>query len=144
MAQVSQHRWHLGKDGYARTHVRGQVVTLHRFLAGEGREQYKDHKNGDKLDNRRRNLRACSQRENSYNRRRHRNNRSGYKGVTRWKGQWRASIHQDGRQRHLGLYPHPMLAALAYNAAARALFGEYAQLNVLDLAAFAEVPHAAD
>lgn len=129
LPQVSQHRWHLGKDGYPRTSVGGRSTTLHRLLSRPGEDMLKDHISGDKLDNRRSNLRACTQQENSFNRRRHRNNSSGYKGVTRWKGKWRAVIHLDGKQRFLGLFTHPLLAAVVYNGAARALYGEFAQLN---------------
>ncbi|KQR41259.1 hypothetical protein ASF71_01075 [Deinococcus sp. Leaf326] len=104
---------------------------MHRLLTDERGGHYKDHISGDRLDNRRANLRACTQAENSRNRKMHSNNKTGFKGVSPWRGQYRAAIHLDGEQRFLGTFPHPALAAIAYNAAARALFGPFAQLNVI-------------
>ncbi|GGI75019.1 HNH endonuclease [Deinococcus wulumuqiensis] len=143
VAFLSQYRWHLSKNGYPRTRIpeagtAGRVRDMHQLLTDERGQRYRDHVSGDKLDNRRSNLRACTQQENSFNRARHKNNRSGYKGVTRWKGQWRATITKDGAQLYLGLFPHPVLAAIAYNAAALALFGPFARVNVLPLVSVAE------
>ena len=136
LPQVSQHRWHLGSNGYARTYVRrpggtSSTLDLHLLLRDEHGGGYKDHVNGDRLDNRRANLRPCSAAENARNRKRHSNNKSGYKGVCLQNGKWRATIHLGRKQIHLGLYRHPLLAALAYNAAATALYGPFAQVNDL-------------
>ena len=101
---------------------------LHTFLTGWS---YVDHRNGDGLDNRRANLRETTRAENMRNRRRNLNSTSGYKGVGWHKvaQKWWASIQADGRRRHIGLYPTAEEAALAYDAAARDLHGEYATLN---------------
>lgn len=88
-----------------------------------------DHINGDPLDNRRCNLRVCSQAQNTRNRRM---KRLGYKGVSNRKGRYYAGIRYNGKDHHLGVYDTPEKAALAYNKAAVALFGEYACLNVID------------
>lgn len=86
-----------------RLHSRGYVVRnanrflLHRVIldAPSGREV--DHINGDKLDNRRANLRLVTHAENMQNRPHpHSRNRSGHRGVS-WdakKGKWAA---QAGR-----------------------------------------------
>jgi len=42
---------------------------------------------------------------------------------------FRAYITRDGRQRHLGYFKTPEEAAIAYNGAARIVFGEFARLN---------------
>lgn len=147
---LSKHSWHLSAKGYARTSVSepgtaGRTRNMHQLLVDEQGRGYRDHVSGDRLDNRRANLRACTQQENSFNRARHRNNKSGYKGVSRWKGKWRACIWKDGQQIYLGLFSSPLLAAIAYNAAALALFGAFARVNVLPELKIEEVhTHAAD
>lgn len=147
-ALLSQYRWHLTKKGYARTYLRqegGRTLSLemHRLLTDEKGGHYKDHKNGNPLDNRRANLRACTQRENSYNRSTHRNSKTRVKGVSPWRGQFRAVIHKDGEQAQVDLFPSLDLAAAAYNGAAIALFGAFARLNPIPVPAEA-VAHAAD
>ena len=56
-------------------------------------------------------------------------NSSGFKGVTRAGAKWQASIRRDGRPVHLGLHATPEAAALAYDAAARDLYGPTAWTN---------------
>lgn len=101
---------------------------LHTFLTGW---RGVDHINGDGLDNRRANLRPATNAENNRNRKKRRDNASGFKGVTwhRHSGLWRARIVVDWRERSLGYYTTPEAAALAYDDAARLDFGEFARLN---------------
>lgn len=152
---LSLHRWHLSQDGYPRTYlrkpgVRSTTICMHQLLRTEQGECYRDHLDGNPLDNRRANLRPASRRENSRNRRVHRNNKTGLKGVSPFKGKYRATIHLDRKQISLGTFSHPLLAAIAYNAAATALYGPFAALNPLptdllgQLACPVEVRHAAD
>jgi hypothetical protein len=84
-----------------------------------------DHVNGNPLDNRRWNLRACSHSQNMRNRR-----SQGFKGVT-WTGyRFRARIvAPQGDERTLGYYPSAEDAARAYDAAALAFHGPFAWLN---------------
>jgi len=118
---------------YARRHVRvdGRRVVdevLHRFLTGW---PLVDHINGDGLDNRRANLRPATTSQNLANRRIQCNNRSGFKGVG-WHtstGKWRSRIVVDGKRFNLGAFTTPEAAALAYDAAARELHGEFACVN---------------
>jgi hypothetical protein len=59
------------------------------------------------------------------------NNSSGYKGVT-WHaqiGKWQAQIHVHGCTRYLGVYDDASDAALAYDNAAKQLFGDFARSN---------------
>lgn len=104
---------------------------LHRLLLNAAPGQLVDHRNHDGLDNRRGNLRLCTNADNQGNSRRGRNSTSGYKGVTwhKQRGRWYAHISIDGRFRSLGLYDDPWDAAQAYNTAAIEAFGEFAHLN---------------
>ena len=83
------------------------------------------------LDNRLSNLRLTTKALNQANSRRPKNNTSGFKGVW-WQKQaqrWRADIVVDGRKVHIGYFEDKVAAALAYDAAARQFFGEFARVN---------------
>src|SRR3990167_7283870 len=91
-----------------------------------------DHINGNKLDNRKNNLRFCNQQGNSANMDKH--GKYKYKGITLctdWnrKKKWGAQISIKRKNMHLGRYLTPEEAALAYNIAAIKYFGEFARLN---------------
>lgn len=103
-------------------------LRMHGFLTGW---PLTDHINGDGLDNRRANLRPATASQNHFNQRLRSNNTSGFKGVSLDKryDKWAAHIRADGRRRSLGLYADPADAALAYDAAAREIAGEFACVN---------------
>lgn len=127
--------WHAvpsGRTVYAaRNDRRGDryaTVRMHNVITGLS---YVDHVNGDGLDNRRSNLRPATHGQNMANKRRYRNNTSGFKGVT-WHGQrerWQARLWSDGKQHYLGLHDTAEAAARAYDEAASSLFGTFARLN---------------
>lgn len=103
-----------------------RTLGLHTFLTGWARV---DHRNGDGLDNRRKNLREATAKQNSANRQLNLNSATGFKGVGLDRGRWRARIQVDGRLQHLGSFDTPEEAAHAYDAAALELFGEFARPN---------------
>lgn len=121
------HRIWQTPKGYAMLWAAGRNIMVHRLLLGEPAGAI-DHVNGDKLDNRRANLRLATPAQNSFNVRA-RKNASGFKGVTKNTQGWIARIQYDGRQRNLGTYATPEDAAKAYDRAAAVLFGEFAKLN---------------
>lgn len=88
-----------------------------------------DHINNNSLDNRKCNLRVCSNSENLRNTRKRVNNKSGYKGV-HWdkvKGMYRASIMHYRRKIQLGCFKDPAEAHKAYIEASKKLHGEFAR-----------------
>lgn len=103
-------------------------ITLHRFLTGW---PLVDHVNRDGLDNRRRNLREATHRQNAQNRRVRADSGSRYKGVNWSPGQqvWRAYVNAQGRMISLGSYQDPAEAARAYDIGALHYFGDFAALN---------------
>lgn len=88
-----------------------------------------DHKDNNPLNNRRSNLRIASHSQNMQNRKRHKNNTSGYKGVTwhKGKGKWRAAITVNKRKVHLGYFVNLEDAAAAYHTASEQLHREFSR-----------------
>jgi len=90
-----------------------------------------DHINHNRLDNRKENLRICTQLQNAANKKIYTNNKTGYKGCTLNKitGKYLAGIRVNNKQIWLGTYETAKEAALIYNKAASFYFGEFALLN---------------
>ena len=89
-----------------------------------------DHINGIKNDNRLANLREATASLNYANVGRRKHNTSGFKGVTRDRGNagfWRAQISYGGRTRYLGRFSAPDEAHAAYMKKAVEVFGEFAR-----------------
>lgn len=74
-----------------------------------------DHRNRNRLDNRRTNLRIVTHAQNMHNKSLYCNSTSGFRGVT-WsqtRKQWRARVGVDGKRIHLGYFKHKHDAAEA-------------------------------
>jgi len=97
----------------------------------KGDGKYGDHINHNTLDNRKNELRVCTQSQNNMNSRKRKNCTSIYKGVC-WKKQfmrWDSYIMVNQKQIYIGRFKSEKMAALAYNKKAKELFGEFAYLN---------------
>lgn len=125
---IRREHHHIAKYTYA-----GQMIYLHAVIAKPRKGQVVDHINGNTLDCRRGNLRACSNTDNCRNREMGKNNTSGYKGVryTPKTGRWRGMIMVNRKNIHLGYFNTREQAAEAYNKAALKYFGEFAKLNII-------------
>lgn len=138
--EIMKHKWHTLKTGYAARSSGGRknkkMVYMHRAIMKADIGISVDHINGNKLDNRRENLRLCSHSENCRNSKKPKcTATSKYKGVywDKTKNAWAARIKKDYIGIFLGRYPTEIDAARAYNQAAITLFGVYARLNEIDI-----------
>jgi AP2 domain len=135
---VSQYKWRVSiqrGSKYAMTSFvkNGKKITLlmHRLILSVKKTDFVDHIDHNGLNNTRRNLRLCSASENQWNQKLHKNNTSGYKGVSFHKptGKFQALIQFERKKIHIGLFYTKQDAARAYNRMAKRFFGEFAYTN---------------
>lgn len=129
--RLQSYRWTVSEQGYAIRWVRNHKIKMHRDVMNPPEGMEIDHINGNKLDNRRANLRICTHADNVRNVGKRKDNSSGFKGVY-WRSdvkKWRALIQVEGRRIDLGFFTEPQDAALAYDKAARKYHGEFARTN---------------
>lgn len=134
VAAVSNFKWYAQKGRnttYAVANVNGKRVSMHRLILDAQPGDVVDHANGNGLDNRRSNIRGCTYSENNANRIIRSATASQYKGVCWHKRakRWHARIIKDKQVFSLGLFDTERDAAIAYNAAAKVVFGKFANLN---------------
>lgn len=107
-----------------------QRIGLNRFIMRPAEDMEVDHKDGDSFNNRRDNLRVCTRKENSKNRKVHSNNKLGLKGVTKDSlGNYFSTIRVDGAFLRYGPFPDKEIAAKVYDQLALEHFREYARFN---------------
>jgi hypothetical protein len=142
---VNKYSWIVDDRGrcayaYTITYVGGKksVLYMHRLILQDSLTEERnevDHINHNGLDNRRENLRACSRRENTLNRRGRSKASSRYKGVerrdlqsgTRWVVEFKDENGKRLGNRRVFTCEHE--AACWYNVCAFSLYGEFAYQN---------------
>jgi len=115
--EIAAYRWHRNSNGYALRSCWPDVVLMHRQLlglsSGDGVEC--DHRNRDKLDNRRANIRRVTHSQNMQNQSAQRDSSSPFRAV-HWdagRHRWRARIAVEKRYYSLGRFVDDFEAALA-------------------------------
>lgn len=130
--EISKHKWCF-LNGYAvrNKHIKGvkspKMIYMHRQIAETPDGMETDHINGNKLDNRKSNLRICLHSQNGKNLKLSKANKTGFKGVDlhSQNKNFRAQIMCDGKLVHLGCFKTAEEAGAAYSAASKRLHGEY-------------------
>lgn len=103
--QVKGKRWALGTNGYPMARIDNRKVPLHSFLMPKHFGYVIDHINGNRLDNRRENLRYASLRVNAINQLGRKYTITGHKGIEkRRSGRYAPYISFDGKKLCLGTY----------------------------------------
>lgn len=131
---ISKYHWYVTADGYAKHTFRSpdkpdKSILMHRYIMKTPQDLLTDHINGDKLDNRKSNLRFATPLQNAANRKMVTSNTSGYVGVDkRPYGKWRASIKINKKSFHIGNFDSPDIAHAAYLEKAKEIHGEFVRL----------------
>ena len=128
---VSRYRWHMlpypkSDGGYAVTKMR-----MHRLIIDAPLEMFVDHINGDPLDNRRCNLRLCTNAQNQQNTG-SRGGSSRHKGVSfnKKSGKWLGAFLFEGRRYYCGLWESEDDAARAVDKKRGEVCGTFASKNL--------------
>lgn len=137
---LMQWSWHARKGRTtfyaARTNSAEKAWTttfMHRVILAAPKGVFGDHRDHNGLNNQRANLRSATGAENAWNRRPRKGSSSRFKGVYwhKGRGEWRTAIQPAEGKINLGTFKSEIEAALAYDAAARQHFGEFAFLNAV-------------
>lgn len=124
--------WFVDANGYAVRNDYNKITKeesmtyCHRAIMHPGKGFTVDHINGNRLDNRRVNLRNCTQQQNCFNKK-----SMGVCFESR-RSSWRAYITVNGKQKHLGNHKTKEQAIEARKIAEHQLFKEFT---------FTEVPY---
>lgn len=139
LEKVSAWSWRVTPSGagfYAsrKARVGGKQVSIymHRQIFGHVEHGFDvDHIDGDRLNNRRANLRAATRSQNMHNTGVSKRNRSGFKGVS-WDSRrrcWLACVNSNKVPHRLGCFDTPEEAHAAYVSATIRLHGEFARTS---------------
>lgn len=127
---INKYCWRIDANGYVVTSAKNEstgkynkIIKLHRFLMQCPQENVVDHKNTNKLDNRKSNLRICKQSDNTKNHNLYKTNKSGISGVI-WdkkNNNWRVRIGDV----NIGSFRKLDEAIKARKEAEEKIFGEF-------------------
>lgn len=132
---LKKHKWAI-LDGYATTYIkirRGKYkqIFMHRMILNPPDHLVVDHKNENRLDNRRVNIRIATRRQNVIYRKPSKGRR--FKGVYKIKGCnkfYSLIARYNKSQLYLGIFEKEEDAARAYDKKCLEIHGEFAYLNL--------------
>ncbi len=132
---LSQWKWHLSADGYAARRLprnKGhRLVKMHREVLVLAVGEMGDHRNRNRLDNRRANLRKCTRQQNLLNRTKQPGTSSKYRGVSfsKQSQKWESYCWLEGRKQVIGQFRTELQAAIAADMWMLDIAGEFANPN---------------
>lgn len=134
---LNRHKWSVTNKGYvvrAGPRPKRRQILLHRVVNQTPDGLQTDHINGNKLDNRRCNLRSATNTTNQWNSKHapRSTNTHGFKGARFDKrfNAYHSQITVNGKSHYLGYFKDPQSASKAYFAAAKRLHGEFARTTL--------------
>ena len=139
--KIKSYSWYYTSNGYAssgginKCSKENKRKLLHRYILGITSSNIQiDHINGDRLDNRRSNLRVASNAENSRNGFIRNDNTSGHRGISfdSERNMWVAEINKD-KKRYMKRFIEKSDAIIWYKDMAMKLFGKFCSLNKYEL-----------
>lgn len=124
---IKKYTWCKRYDGYIITNDNGNIIRMHRLVTNVDENLVVDHINHIAEDNRKINLRICTQQENSRNNTLSKNNTTECTGVSFHKesNKYRAYINVNRKQIYLGLYTKIEDAIKVRKTAEIKYFGEH-------------------
>lgn len=134
---LNNFKWRIHSGGYAvrntsRKDGQRKIIYMHREIMKlkENEEFVVDHINHNKLDNRKINLRVCTQQQNNFNKTSLKNSSSKYKGVVVSKsGNFQMCFILNKKVLVSMMFSDEMASANAYNYYATLYHKEFAKLN---------------
>ena len=131
LEKVLCYTWCVSKTGYLVANINSKVVKLHRYLLElSSASKVVDHINHNPLDNRRSNLRVCTQNKNAKNMKLKSNNSSGFPGIDITPhNKYRVRITVNKKEIRTGNFDTLSEAISARKAAEIKYFGEFAPNN---------------
>lgn len=139
--KIKKHKWSAVKDGnvlYAQMHTKnkkGKLITLrmHRLIMNAKKGCRVDHRSRNGLDNRKENLRFCTQQQNCWNSIGRKGCTSSYKGVhwSKIDKKWYVHFRVNNKVRNFGSFNSEINAAKKANEVMKKYHGEFARLNTI-------------
>lgn len=137
---LNKYLWRINDQGYVirscRINSKKTAIRMHRVIMQVEKGQVIDHINHITTDNRKKNLRICTQAENMHNTSRPKHNTSGVVGVSWAKTdmKWVSHIRIKGKAMYLGIFTNLEDAIKARYDAEIKYFGEFRNnLGTLDV-----------
>jgi len=124
--KIKDFYWSVSYNGYVNTNRNNTRISLHRFIMNTEENETIDHINHVVYDNRKNNLRICTDHQNVCNKKIAINNKSGKTGVYWDKNRWRSFIFYNGKTINLGSYTNFEDAVNVRKEAEQKYFGEFA------------------
>ncbi len=134
--ELSKYSWYLRYDNYIVCKINSKMVRMHRYILNAPKELNVDHIDNNPLNNKKENLRLCSQSQNCFNKTKTiKSTTSQFKGVSfsKQNNKFMTTIWHNNIKYNLGSYENEYIAGLAYNLKAQELFGEFSNLNNIEL-----------
>lgn len=128
---ISKWKWFFHNKGYAargaprNASKKRQLIMMHRVIINTPKGLDTDHKNRNRLDNTKENLRLATRSENLYNSKVRCDNKLKMKGVYKKQSKYLSRISENGKRVVIGLFDTPEAAHEAYQDAASRLHGEF-------------------